>query len=358
MKLFQPEALLFLQKKGIRLAEKRAKQGFPDYQYLVGVAYYLGTGGVVPDAERARFWIDTAAQSGHAAAQFLLGTLLMKGEWQVHDTAGPTAQEEARKWFSQSAEKKHPGSLTSMGNFITEKLIEATSVRQKKWKFWKKSIHLPVSSSEMSAAVDFYQKAIVHQYAAAYYFLGLHTLNGWGTNESYSDALRLFMEGERLGDADCAWMLGVLHEKKAGAAHSTVTPESLMWYRKAADRGNKEAQHIIGIAYLDGLIVPEGNHPEQEKETLAVKFLQQAALRGWGPSMSVLSDLYVKGWHKQKPSLAYAYSWAAKAAITNHMPKIQLRILWSKMTQDEQKEAQKIINEPDEVKEWLQSVTL
>ncbi len=57
---------------------KRAEQGEPEAQYLMGVAHSKGEGAVRDDVEAAG-WFIRAAEGGHPEAQFILGLLYSSG---------------------------------------------------------------------------------------------------------------------------------------------------------------------------------------------------------------------------------------------------------------------------------------
>lgn len=86
-----------------------AANGDPEAQYKLGVAFFNGRG-VEKDLPEAARWYESAAEQGHAKAQFNLGLLLLQGEGDIRkDEAG------AAKWFRKAAEQGHAKARCKLG---------------------------------------------------------------------------------------------------------------------------------------------------------------------------------------------------------------------------------------------------
>jgi TPR repeat protein len=59
------------------------------------------------------------------------------------------------------------------------------------------------------------------------------------------------------------------------------------WYRKAADAGDKVAQHNLGVLYRDGLGV-------EKNEAEALAWFQKSAEQGYAKAQLNLGQLYEK----------------------------------------------------------------
>jgi hypothetical protein len=88
--------------------------------------------------------------------------------------------------------------------------------------------------------------------------------------------------------------------------------ESAASLRKAAERGDAEAQYKLGLAYFEG----EGVRQDQ---TEAVKWFRKAAEQGHANAQSNLGAAYFEG-DGVKQDRAEAVKWYRKAAEQGHAP--------------------------------------
>ncbi len=78
--------------------EKAAQKGHAPAQYQLAVMYYTGEG-MEQNTQRARELLEKAAQKGHAPAQYLLALMYYKGE------GGKTDKPQARYWLEKAAQQ-------------------------------------------------------------------------------------------------------------------------------------------------------------------------------------------------------------------------------------------------------------
>jgi eukaryotic-like serine/threonine-protein kinase len=91
------------------LAEPLAKNGDPECQFIMGILYDDGLGGLTKDSYRAFDWYQKSANQGYAKAQFNLAIMFDNGEGTPPDKA------EAFKWYYRAAEKGYPSAQLNVG---------------------------------------------------------------------------------------------------------------------------------------------------------------------------------------------------------------------------------------------------
>ncbi len=78
--------------------------------------------------------------------------------------------------------------------------------------------------------------------------------------------------------------LGVIYEQGKGVAKDLA---AAIWYRKAAEAGDKVAQHNLGVLYRDGLGV-------ERNEAEALTWFQKSADQGYAKAQLNLGQLFEK----------------------------------------------------------------
>jgi TPR repeat protein len=107
------------------------------------------------------------------------------------------------------------------------------------------------------------------------------------------------------GNAEAQFNLGVAYEHGGGVPEDAT--EAVKWYRKAAEQGNAEAQFNLGVAYDVGW----GGLPKDAIE--AVKFYRKAAEQGHVDALYTLGSAYWTGHGVPKDGIEAA-KWYRKAA--------------------------------------------
>jgi len=82
--------------------------------------------------------------------------------------------------------------------------------------------------------------------------------------------------------------------------------KAVAWYRKAAERGEANAQYILGLMYLDGRGVPQDDRQ-------AENWYRKAAEQGYASAQVNLGLMYVSGRGVSKDDVQ-AVAWLRKAA--------------------------------------------
>jgi len=88
------------------------------------------------------------------------------------------------------------------------------------------------------------------------------------------------------GDAEAQHRLGMLYARGSGVKQDYG--EAARWYRKAADLGHTQAQYELGRLYAQGLGVPRN-------DTEAAKWYRLAAEKEYAPAQHFLGHLYASG---------------------------------------------------------------
>jgi TPR repeat protein len=101
------------------------------------------------------------------------------------------------------------------------------------------------------------------------------------------------------GDADAQYALGDLYDSDQGGLQDYE--QAAFWYRKAADQGNSNAEYKLGNLYLDGDGVPQD-------ATEAAAWYRKAAEQGDADAQESLGDLYLDGQGVPR-DYAEAYFW-------------------------------------------------
>jgi hypothetical protein len=110
----------------------------------------------------------------------------------------------------------------------------------------------------------------------AQYFLASQLSAGQGVPQNVKEAMVWFQKAAEQGDSESQYMLGQLYEdggmgklvQDSGGVERLAPPEgdnaipkdyslALLWYRKAAEQGNTDAQSHLGRLYEDGTGVPQ-----------------------------------------------------------------------------------------------------
>jgi len=96
---------------------------------------------------------------------------------------------------------------------------------------------------------------------------------------------------------------------KEQAAKSKADRKEVQRLAKLAKRGDPEAMHQLGMAYMKGFGAPP-NEPE------GVRIIRASAVRGFAPAQYFVGDLFSEG-KKVKPDLPAAVRWYKRSPWTN-----------------------------------------
>lgn len=159
-------------------------------------------------------------------------------------------------------------------------------------------------------AEKLYKEAAEQNEPAAFYYLGLLELNGYGRDKNLNKAIELYTKAANLGYSQAQYELSVLYSVED---YGVVDNEKyLKWLIKAADNNHKQACHNLGnIAIRVG------------KTETGLHYLKKAAQQEYLPSIMSLSMLYysAKGANKDYAS---AIKYLTQAAELDDLEAIRL----------------------------------
>ena len=193
------------------LSETRrlAEQGDAEAQYKLGWSFYEGRG-VPRDYAEAAHWYRRAADQGHAEAQVKLGGMYEEDQ----DQAVPQDFAEAARWYRKAADQGNADAQCTLGDL------------------YDVGLGVPQDCAE---ALRWYRRAADQENARAQCQLGVLF------NHGYPGMLQLFF-GSLCG---------------AGQVVPQDHAEAALWYRKAAEQGDPDAQFNLGLSYAGGEGVPQ-----------------------------------------------------------------------------------------------------
>jgi hypothetical protein len=136
------------------------------------------------------------------------------------------------------------------------------------------------------------------------------------------------------GDSSAQYEMALRYAGGEGVPQSYR--DAMTWFAKAAANGNDDAQWKLGLGYFKGIGVP---HDERK----AVVWFKQAANHGDIRAQSALSDLYLSGRGVPRDYVR-AYTWASIATGLPGNDNGRLRVIGSRMTAAQIKDAHRRIS--------------
>ncbi|NOZ37380.1 MAG: sel1 repeat family protein [Gammaproteobacteria bacterium] len=121
-------------------------------------------------------------------------------------------------------------------------------------------------------------------------------------NKDFYRAERIWLPLAHNGNSKAEFFLGMLYESASNDRY-----KALYWYRRAAEQGDREAQHNLGLAYARGLGVKK-NIPK------AIKWWRAASMKGNTDSQYNLGIIYATGGDGVSRNFKEAKRWWLLAA--------------------------------------------
>lgn len=193
----------------------RAESGDADSQYLVGIAYSMGSGGYDENYEKAATWFLRAAEQGHTDATYQVGWMLQNGNGFLMN------ERRAVEWFLKAAEKGSPEAMYSLG----EAYLDGAGV-----------------NIDYVLARQYFEKAIEKGDVIAYRGLGTIYLEGLGVERDVSKAREVWLHGAKNGCYGCAHRLGILYRDGIGVERNSVA--ALSWFLVATSKYDMRSAEI------------------------------------------------------------------------------------------------------------------
>ena len=264
-------------KMSISECQAEAERGNAEAQFIFGLGYWAGLGGVTNDPYEAFKWFQKAANQGNAEAQNMLGVCYSIGRGAKKDI------DQALIWFHKAAEQGNADAQNLLGSSYDNGIGVARDPAQ---------------------AVAFYQKAANKGHADAQARLGECYLSGYGCEKNPALAVEWFIRAAKQGNVSAQLNLGLCFAEGEGVEKDPV--QAALWYRRAAEQGNAEAQFGLGLCYARG----EG----VEKDPAQAAFwYRKVAEQGNAVAQLKLSVCYARGEGVEKDPVQAAF-WCHKAA--------------------------------------------
>lgn len=253
-----PETYQELFQDKLEYAKKIAKQGVPAEQQTLARFFGLGRGGEKSEAE-ALHWNRLAAENGEKQAQYMMGIYYKKGKGGVDPS-----EEEALSWFRLAAAQGHSAACYEMGRCYEMGLAGLSSSDKEALHWYLLAADHPVvqlilgifhlkgrgglAISEKEA-LKWFQLAADQEIDVAQFNIGIFYKNGLGgLSPSHEEALRWFRLAADQGFAEAQYEIGLAYQYGRGGLQPS-NEEALRWFRLAADQGDPDAQLKVGVFY-------------------------------------------------------------------------------------------------------------
>lgn len=215
------------EKEAVKWFRLAAQQGLADAQYALGLYYDEGPNADWKEAEK---WYRLAAAQGIVDAQFELGChyaplSILAGE----DFNANSDIEEAVRWFKPAAEQGHAGAQLRLGDYYYDGIGVPRDKKQAvKW------LRLAAEQKDLSPK-----------------WASLAEMR-WSGLALFDDKMSLEFSRFRAerGEPDAQYMLGLRYSEGDGVSEDDR--EAVKWYRLAAEQGHALAQCNLGFYYSNG----------------------------------------------------------------------------------------------------------
>jgi hypothetical protein len=281
--------------RGLALGRESEAAGSCFGQYVVGVCYDFGCGGVAQDdAEAVRLYRLAAAQ-GLAEAQRNLGNMFENGEGVAQDYA------EAVRLYRLAAEQGHAEAQKCLGNMFDngEGVAQDYAEAARLYRLAAEQGHAEAQkclgnmfdngegvAQDYAEAARLYRLAAEQGLAGAQYLLGNMFYNGEGVAQDYAEAVRLYRLAAEQGLAGAQCNLGNMFDNGEGVAQDSA--EAARLYRLAAEQGHAEAQKCLGNMFDNG----EGVAQDSAE---AARLYRLAAEQGLSEAQYLLGNMFCNG---------------------------------------------------------------
>ncbi|HEV3317238.1 MAG TPA: tetratricopeptide repeat protein [Candidatus Angelobacter sp.] len=131
------------------------------------------------------------------------------------------------------------------------------------------------------------------------------TASKYKNAHDYSNAAIWFRKAAERGNANAQVNLALMYRNGQGVPQNPA--EAFIWARKSADQGNAAGQTLLGILYESG----EG---VSRDEAAAADCYQRAAHQGYAWAESLLANMYLGGRGNLQRDYVLAYRWFLRAA--------------------------------------------
>lgn len=162
------------------------------------------------------------ANSGDAEAQFILGSMYVRGIEVGKDI------NKAIIWFTKAAQQGHSNAQTALGMiyYYKDSSNKDSGIKQ-----------------DIKKAIKWFMKAADQGNSVAQFHLGLIYVEGEDIKQDYNEAMKWFRKAALSGNPKAQFNLGLMYAKGTGVKQDLN--EAKKWFKKAAEQGEVRAQQIL-----------------------------------------------------------------------------------------------------------------
>ena len=217
----------------------RVNDGDPVAAYALGARYDTGAFGVTKDPklaaafyQRAVTAIQPAADKGDPVAEYMMGQFTHYGR------GLPLNETQAVAWFQKSADQNYPPALATLANFYEYAHAGLAFDGDRARALWLKGAQTgdPIVMNTYANRLENGSAAIA---------------------KNLPEALEWYRKAADKGNNNAEDALGRFYE--TGTAVPKDMGQAIFWYQRAADHGNPSAQVAMGVIYLQAKSVPQDN---------------------------------------------------------------------------------------------------
>ena len=259
--------------------ENAANSGSAEAQFLIGKMFHQALG-VSPDYTKAFHWYKKSAEQGNAKAQNNIGSMYAKGTGVSKDDS------EALKWYRKAADQGLAIAQVNVGNL------------------YRLSESIPKNLGE---AFKWYMKAAEQGNVGGQMNIAFMYQKGEGVTKNLAEAEKWFLKSANQGNQYAQDALGSMYEYENGIINYI---EAAKWYSKAADQGNLHSLFNLGVMYERGKGV-------KQDYKQAMNLYLKAAEKNYVLAQDNIGYMYENGLGVMKSS-STAVKWYRKAADQGH----------------------------------------
>jgi TPR repeat protein len=261
--------------------------------------------GVPQDAKKRIHWLIKASELGDGESMFQLGGIYTRGEGVSTDL------EKALKWTSAAAEQGYAEAQYILGGIY---------------------YNGEGASQDYKEATKWFTKAANQGHAEAQYSLGWMYVRGLGVTQDYEKAIDLWVKASSQGIGKATFQLARTFYQVQNYK------EAVKGYTMAANQGDAEAQHNLGLMYCDGKGVPQDY-------AVAAEWYTKAAEQGLAEAQYNLGYSYANGYGVPQ-DYVQAHKWWNLAATSGLEAAKKARdIVVEEMAPEQIAEAQRLARE-------------
>lgn len=135
-------------------------------------------------------------------------------------------------------------------------------------------------------------------------------------------------EGALSGSLTATYLMGMIYRNGDLGVPKDV-PQSVVWYRRAAERGEPRAQYYLGRSYFEFKGNPLG---VEQDATQAVYWWRKACAQGDANALMAMSNVYLVGVGGVSRNEAEGYAYLSVAARTSSVARTKLADMEPKMS--------------------------